>query len=224
VALIRRRSRPARRASADPLTLLLGATAVVGTAGVIGGEILRVWDRGDAPSPAEADDVLAAAGVATRQTVEVAVAGLRRASLRENAMLSLLLSFNTTWPLVRYTTYRLRGGGTFGPFRDAKFGRTHVHHFVPGIVLLLVSGAASIISRDERHDPFLAVPFGIGAALTLDEWALLLRLDDVYWTEEGILSVQVSLAAASAVSAIALARRVLRRGEQTVLEPVGGSD
>ena len=47
--------------------------------------------------------------------------------------------------------------------------------------------------------------------------ALLLRLDDVYWTEEGILSVQISLASLSLVSAAALATRVLRRGEQKVL-------
>jgi hypothetical protein len=88
----------------------------------------------------------------------------------------------------------------------------------------MLAGGSSIVSRDERLDPLLAVPFGIGAALTLDESALLLRLDDVYWSEEGVLSVQISLAAAAIVSAIALARRVFRRGEREVLEPVGGSE
>ena len=39
----------------------------------------------------------------------------------------------------------------------------------------------------------MALPFGVGVALTLDEWALLMELDDVYWSDEGILSVQVTL-------------------------------
>jgi hypothetical protein len=46
----------------------------------------------------------------------------------------------------------------------------------------------------------------------------LLELDDVYWSEEGIVSVQVALAAIAMLSAVALATRFLRRGEQLVLE------
>jgi len=200
--------------------MLIGS-AVASTGGVIGAEILRVWRRGSAPLPSEADDVLAAAGEATRQTVEVAVQGIRDTPLRENALLALLLSFNSSWWLVRLSTHTIRRRGTFGPFRDARIGRTHIHHFVPGIALLLMAGSASIISRDERWDPFLAVPFGMGAALTLDESALLLRLDDVYWSEEGILSVQITLATISLISAMALGTRILRRGERSVLPPAG---
>lgn len=221
MALTRRR---ARRAHEDPLTRLLAVAAALGTGSVVGGELWRVWRRGSAPLPSQADSVFAAAGEATRQTVEVAVEGVRRTSLRENALLSLLLSFNTTWPLVRVSTHTIRRRGRFGPFRNVQVGRSHVHHFVPGIILLLLAGGASIALSDERADPLLAVPFGVGAALTLDESALLLRLDDVYWTEEGILSVQVTLATASLVSAIALARRVLRRGEREVLPEVAGSE
>jgi urease accessory protein UreE len=55
--------------------------------------------------------------------------------------------------------------------------------------------------------------------LTLDESALLLELDDVYWSEEGIVSVQIALAATAMLSAVALATRFLRRGEQLVLDP-----
>lgn len=208
----------------DPLTRVLAVAAVVGTGGVIGAEVLRVWRRGSAPLPSEADDVLAAAGEATRQTVEVVVEGIRRSSLRENALLSLLLTFNSCWLLVRVSTHTIRRRGTFGPFRNAKFGRTHVHHFVPGIALILLAGGASIVSRDDRLDPLFAVPFGIGAALTLDESALLLRLDDVYWSEEGILSVQITLAISTIASAMAIATHVFRRGEREVLDPVAGSD
>ena len=226
MALIRRRRRlPASTWYLDdPLTRALGVLAVVGTTGVVGGELWRVWRRGSAPLPSETDDMLAAAGEALEQTVEVAVVGIRRGSLRENAALSMLVSFNTFWLLTRVTTSRIRQRGRFGPFRNAQFGRTHVHHFVPGIALIMISGGISIASADERLDPWLAIPVGYGAALTLAESALLLRLEDVYWSEEGVISVQVALATSAVASAIALATRTLRRGEQEVLEPVGGSD
>lgn len=227
MALIARRRRaPQQQAWGwdDPLTRTLGVLAVLGTGGVAGAELWRVWRRGSAPLPSEADHVLAAAGQATRETVEVAFEGMRAAPLRENALLSLLVTFNSCWLLVRLSTHTIRRRGTFGPFRNAKIGRTHVHHFVPGILLMMLAGGGSIVARDERLDPLLAVPFGIGAALTLDESALLLTLDDVYWSEQGILSVQITLAISAVVSATAIATRMFRRGEAEVLEPVGGSD
>jgi hypothetical protein len=196
------RRRPRRRAVSDPLTRMLGAAAVLSTGGVIGAEVRRVRRRGG--------DAL--------QTVEVAREGYRAGTLRENALLNLLVSFNGAWALTRVSTYMIRRRGRFGPFRNARFGRTHVHHFVPGIVLALLAGGISIVSRDQRLDPFLAVPFGVGAALTLDESALLLRLQDVYWTEEGILSVQISFASVSLVGAATVATRMLRRGEREVLD------
>ncbi len=63
------------------------------------------------------------------------------------------------------------------------------------------------------------MPFGVGLGLTLDESALLLELDDVYWTREGLLSVQITLAVMAMLGALALALRFLWRGEQAVLEP-----
>jgi glutamate/tyrosine decarboxylase-like PLP-dependent enzyme len=83
---------------------------------------------------------------------------------------------------------------------------------------MVISGAASVISDDERHDKWLAIPFGAGAAMTLDESALLLELDDVYWTERGVVSVQVTLGAISILAALRLAMRVVRRGERAVLD------
>ncbi|HUR87145.1 MAG TPA: hypothetical protein VMY78_17585 [Solirubrobacteraceae bacterium] len=76
-----------------------------------------------------------------------------------------------------------------------------------------------MISRDEELDPLLAIPFGVGVALTLDESALLLRLDDVYWSEEGIVSVQITLAAIALMSAASLARQALRQGERRLFRP-----
>ena len=57
------------------------------------------------------------------------------------------------------------------------------------------------------------MPFGTGVALTLDESALLLKLDDVYWTEEGIVSVQITLASLAAALGGRARPAALRRGE-----------
>lgn len=59
--------------------------------------------------------------------------------------------------------------------------------------------------------------FGAGVALVLDESAFLLSLEDVYWSEEGILSLQITFAAIAVLATLALALRVLRRGESVVL-------
>jgi hypothetical protein len=77
------------------------------------------------------------------------------------------------------------------------------------------------VSRNEALDQWLALPFGAGVALTLDESALLLELEDVYWTEQGVLSVQITLSAIAFLGALTLSRRLLRRGEQRVLETPG---
>jgi hypothetical protein len=202
----------------DRRTRALAAAAFVTGGGVVAAEIARVWRRGDAPLPAEADDVVLAAEQAIEQTVEVAVAGYRGGSTRENALLNLLLAFTTTFAVVRASTTIIRRRGRLGPFRDLVVGRHHIHHFVPGIALAFVTGGVSIVARNPRLDRLLAVPFGVGVALTLDESALLLKLDDVYWTEEGLVSVQITLATSAMLSTLALVLRVLKRGEATVLQ------
>ncbi len=90
----------------------------------------------------------------------------------------------------------------------------HVHHFVPGIALAFATGGAGLVTSDQRLEEFLAIPFGAGIGLTLDEAALLLQLEDVYWTREGLLSVQISFGSAALLGAAILALRMLRRGER----------
>jgi hypothetical protein len=200
-------------------TLALGTFATVTFAAVIVVEVGRVWRRGRAPLPQETDDLLLAAEEAVVETAEVARVGYRGGSTRENSTFNLLTAFASTFLTVRTITYLLRARPRVGPFRNVRVGRRHIHHFVPGIVLAFAAGAVGIVSRDERLEPILAVPFGIGMGLTLDESALLLELEDVYWSEEGLLSVQVTLAVMAMLGALALGVRVLRRGEQLVLEP-----
>jgi hypothetical protein len=207
------------RGFAERRTRALAVTAALTTFAVLAAEIAHVWRRGDAPMPAETDDVVHAAEIAIGQTVQVARAGYQSGSRRENALLNLLLAFTATFVFARASTAVIHERGHFGPLRDLIAGEDHIHHFIPGIALAFVAGAVSIVSRDERLDPLLALPFGAGVALTLDESALLLKLDDVYWTEEGILSVQITFATMAMLSALTLVLRTLHRGENEVLTP-----
>lgn len=212
-----------RRLEADRLTLALGILALGGTATVVATEVGRVWRRGSAPLPPETTDLLGAAETAVSETASVARAGYREVSSRENALFNLLGSFSGTFLMARWISYLLRRRRSVGPFRSLRVGRRHIHHFVPGIVLAFISGGAAIISRNERLEPKLALPFGAGMGLTLDEAALLLELEDVYWTREGLISVQITLAVMALLASLVLGLRFLRRGEEVVLEPPAGA-
>lgn len=197
----------------------MGGVAALAVGAVVVGELGRVWKRGSAPLPGEADNLLLAAEEAVAETAQVARIGYKQASTRENAMFNLLSSFVGTFLAARGITALLRHRPTVGPFRNLRVGRRHIHHFVPGIVIAFSAGAGAIVTRNERLEPKLAVPFGMGMGLTLDESALLLDLEDVYWSREGLLSVQITMAVAALLASIALALRFLRRGERAVLEP-----
>jgi hypothetical protein len=213
---VRRRRRPLAPGRG---TLGLGALASGAVAAVIVMEVRRVWRRGSSPALRDTDHPLLAAEEAVAEAARVARAGYREGSTRENSMFNLLTSFVGTFILVRSITFALRGNPAVGPFRNVRVRRRHIHHFVPGIVIAFAAGAAAILTRDETIEPWLAVPFGVGMGLTLDESALLLELDDVYWSREGLLSVQITLAVIAMLGALAIALRFLWRGEQTVLEP-----
>ncbi|WP_418956653.1 hypothetical protein [Streptomyces tritici] len=105
-------------------------------------------------------------------------------------LLLALASFVLTFLITRTITRLIRAGK--GPFRNVSSGGLHIHHVVPGVVLTLVGGFGAIASgRDSVAAMVFAVLFGTGAGLVLDEFALILHLDDVYWTDEGRKSVEV---------------------------------
>ena len=207
-------------AAVERKTIALGVAAYAVTFAALLAEFGRVWRRGSAPLPRETDRVLDAAGQAAGETVAVAVSGYREMPRRENALFNLLASFVTSFSLARGITYLLRHRRRVGPFRNLRIGERHIHHFVPGILMAFGAGATAILTDNEQIEPRLALVFGTGMGLTLDESALLLELDDVYWTREGVLSVQITLAAMALISASVLAGRILRRGEEVVLEGV----
>jgi hypothetical protein len=199
-------------------TVVLGVVAIASVASFVVAEVGHVWRRGSAPLPSETDNILTAAEEAVAETVVAVRAGYQDVSVRENATFLLLTSFVTIFISARTISYVLRRRKTVGPFRDLTVGRRHIHHFVPGIALIMLAGGAAILTRDETLEPKLAVFFGAGMGMTLDESALLLQLEDVYWTREGLLGVQIALGTAATFAALALAHRFTRRGEELVLE------
>lgn len=196
---------------------MIGGAAAITTVAAFVVELGRVWRRGSAPLLAEAESVAAAAVEAAVETTDVAVAGYQAASTQENALFNLFASFVISLVGSRAIAFALRDRRTLGPFRNLRVGRRHIHHFVPGIVLAFASGAIAIVTRNEDLEPRLALLFGTGMGLTMDEAALLLELDDVYWTEEGLLSVQIGAGLMGLLGALAIGLRFLRRGEAQVL-------
>jgi hypothetical protein len=111
-----------------------------------------------------------------------------------DTVLWMLGAFIVTFAVTRVITNLIRRGR--GPFRDVSVSGVHIHHQVFGIFLLLAAGTVEFAYQPAG--PWLqvlAVAFGVGAALTLDEFALWLRLDDVYWGPEGRRSVDAVLLA-----------------------------
>jgi hypothetical protein len=196
-------------------TRRLGVMAGAATLALVAAEVTHVWRRGRAPRPSNAREFVRGGEVAARETVDVLRAGYRSGSADETAVLNLFLSFGLTFAAARAVTHAIRRGA--GPFRNVRVGRRHIHHFVPGIALALSAGGVSIALRSEKLDPWLALPFGTGAALIVDETALLIELEDVYWSEEGVLSIDVAFGATSVLALLALVIRLVRRGEGLIL-------
>jgi hypothetical protein len=212
------RRKSARRA--DRLTLGL-ATVAVGTAGtVIATEIARLARRRIQPPAAPAilhegpERPLEATGRATQDAVAVLVEGYEATSRTEKVLFNMLTGFVSAFALIRLSTAGIRGG--WWPAGNVRLGGRHIHHFVPGILIAFASGALALLTESSKLETRLAIPFGAGIGLTFDEAALLLDLRDVYWTREGILSVQVSFGLAATLGGTILALRMLRRGEERV--------
>ena len=155
--------------------------------------------------------LLESAPAAAADTVGVAVRGYEEAPRYETVLFNLLAGFLGSFATVRLSTWAIRDGR--GPFRNVSIGGRHIHHFVPGILLGFGSGTAALLTDNDKLEQKLAIPMGVGFGLTFDEAALLLDLRDVYWSREGLLSIQLSLGATAILSIAILTLRMLRRGE-----------
>jgi hypothetical protein len=169
-----------------------------------------VWRLGMLPQSREERDERERAGQVKR-SVMIMREGYAVSRTRENSLFNMLASFSVTFGITRGITWWIREHGGLGPIQNVIVGKRHIHHFIPGGVISLTAGGVAIGMKGEHLDKYLALPFGIGVALVLDESALLLELDDVYWTEEGVLSVQIVFAAMAMLSALAYLIRMLRQ-------------
>ena len=107
-------------------------------------------------------------------------------------LLLMLIAFLATFLLTRaYTRIaRVRGWGS------THVGDVHMHHVVVGIVLMTAAGVIGFgFAPGEVFREWLAIAFGVGAALTLDEFAMVFHLEDVYWSTEGRASVDAVVTA-----------------------------
>jgi len=109
------------------------------------------------------------------------------------------VGFLVAFGIVRGVTHMIRAG--VGPFHNIGSGTLHIHHLVWGILLLLVVGYAWLIAPGSGWFANLAaVAYGVGAALTLDEFALWVNLQDVYWERQGRESIDAVVIFASLLS------------------------
>lgn len=107
------------------------------------------------------------------------------------SMLNAAVAFTITFGVLRGLTYGIRYKVL--PFGNITTGTLHIHHYVWGIALLLGVGFFSLVVDTPRYNPALGAVYGAATALVVDEFALLLNLRDVYWADQGRISVDVAL-------------------------------
>jgi hypothetical protein len=115
-------------------------------------------------------------------------------------LIAFILTFFVTRTFVRLIRRRKGTGRTprWWEPRNIHIGSKHIHHVVVGVVLVMISGITLVtlsVNGNESEFTATAIVFGIGAALVLDEYALILHLSDVYWEEDGRTSVDAVFAA-----------------------------
>jgi len=127
---------------------------------------------------------------------------------RERAFLAAL-GFLFTFATVRGITYSIRAGK--GPFMNLSAGGEHLHHYLWGIAMLAGVGAVAVHGEERyRSHPTVAMSYGSGLALIVDEFALLLDLKDVYWARQGRLSVDIGIGGIAAAGSYFAALPVVR--------------
>ncbi|MEV8534246.1 hypothetical protein [Streptomyces sp. NPDC051211] len=102
----------------------------------------------------------------------------------------LLLGFLGAFLFIRVSVRMIRAGVSWWP-KNVTPGGLHIHHSVFGVIFMIIGGLGLASPIGSRHPgaEIEAAVFGVGTALVLDEFALILHLRDVYWSEEGRVSV-----------------------------------
>lgn len=115
--------------------------------------------------------------------------GMQTSGAGREQLFLLLAGLVCSFLFIRFSTRMIRRQVSWWP-GNVQPGGMHIHHVVFGQVMMIVGGvgAFGISGGPVAHD-ILAVVFGMGCGLVLDEFALVLHLEDVYWKEEGRRSV-----------------------------------
>jgi hypothetical protein len=107
------------------------------------------------------------------------------------------VAFLLTFGFIRTSAHMIRAQVSWWP-GNVQVGGTHIHHLVWGILLLLIAGYAGVvIAPPSPWHEIVAILFGVGTGLTLDEFALWLNLKDVYWSQQGRRSIDAVIIAAT---------------------------
>jgi hypothetical protein len=102
----------------------------------------------------------------------------------------ILVAFLLSWGFIRTSAHMIHAQVSWWPGNVQTKGGTHIHHLVWGILLLLSMGYIGLsFDLESPWIELVAIAFGIGMGLALDEFALWLNLQDVYWTEKGRQSI-----------------------------------
>jgi hypothetical protein len=127
--------------------------------------------------------------------------GFHFQSERRERLFLASVAFLLTFAVVRIVTHLIKAG--IGPFHNVSSGGLHIHHLVWGILLLLIVGYIWLIEEGTGSNllsSFTAIGYGVGAALALDEFALWLNLQDVYWSGTGRESIDAVVIFAAGLS------------------------
>lgn len=124
-------------------------------------------------------------------------------------LIAFLLTFLVTRTVVRYIRAHANSDAPrkWWQPRNIGHGGLHIHHVVIGVVLVMISGITMVTLAVDGGVPEFtaaAIVFGIGAALVLDEFALILHLEDVYWSEDGRTSIDAVFAAVAVAGLLIL--------------------
>jgi hypothetical protein len=146
----------------------------------------------------------------------------RHLSLSRQIAIRALLAFLATLAAVRTFTYCIHYKVL--PLHDlvTKSG-LHIHHLFWGILLLMLVGFGALATRAPRWHLRLAIVYGVALGLTLDEFALWLRLADVYWSREGRESLEAMAVAAALLSLFAAGLPFWRAVVRDIRPPSGRS-
>lgn len=149
----------------------------------------------------------------------------RRLDLGRRVALHALASYLVTFAVLRVITAIIRYQlFPHGPFRYViTKGGLHIHHLFWGILLLMATGFAALATRAPQWHLRIAIVFGIALGLTLDEFAMWLRLADVYWTVQGVESLKAGAAVAALLALYGFGQPLWHAAIKDLVAPAGSS-